>query len=118
MYGNPYFNGFRENTPQQPIQNIINTQVPMNNLFMAQMLKENESAEDLFVNHKTAFIDLFKKELKIKEVDGTVTTYGLILPKDEKDEKIERLEKKIQELEGLISNGPNVNVTTTDESTK
>ena len=35
MYGNPYFNNFRENQ-QQPIQNIINTQMPLNNLFMAQ----------------------------------------------------------------------------------
>ena len=33
MYGNPYFNNFRENQ-QQPIQNIINTQMPLNTLFM------------------------------------------------------------------------------------
>ena len=68
MYGNPYFNNFRENQ-QQPIQNIINTQMPLNNLFMAQFLKENEKVEEMFVNHKTAFIDLFKKELKIKDKD-------------------------------------------------
>ena len=101
MYGNPYFNNFKE---QQPIQNIINTQMPLNNLFMAQFLKENEKVEEMFVNHKTAFIDLFKKELKIKDIDGTITTYGLILPKDEKDKKIEELEKQIQELKGLIVN--------------
>ena len=104
MYGNPYFNNFRENQQQQPIQNIINTQMPINNLFMAQFLKENEKVEEMFVNHKTAFIDLFKKELKIKDIDGTITTYGLILPKDEKDKKIEELEKQIQELKGLIVN--------------
>lgn len=103
MYGNPYFNNFRENQ-QQPIQNIINTQMPLNNLFMAQFLKENEKVEEMFVNHKTAFIDLFKKELKIKDIDGTITTYGLILPKDEKDEKIEELEKQIKELKGMIIN--------------
>ena len=103
MYGNPYYNNFRENQ-QQPIQNIINTQMPLNNLFMAQFLKENEKVEEMFVNHKTAFIDLFKKELKIKDIDGTITTYGLILPKDEKDKKIEELEKQIQELKGLIVN--------------
>ena len=72
MYGNPYFNNFRENQ-QQPIQNIINTQMPLNNLFMAQFLKENEKVEEMFVNHKTAFIDLFKKELKIKDIDETIT---------------------------------------------
>ena len=56
---------FRENQ-QQPIQNIINTHMPLNNLFMAPFLKENEKVEEMFVNHKPAFIDLFKKELKVK----------------------------------------------------
>ena len=117
MFGNPYFNNFRENQ-QQPIQNIINTQMPLNNLFMAQFLKENEKVEEMFVNHKTAFIDLFKKELKIKDIDGTITTYGLILPKDEKDEKIEALEKQIQELKGMIANEQsNSNVHADNEST-
>ena len=118
MYGNPYFNNFRENQ-QQPIQNIINTQMPLNNLFMAQFLKENEKVEEMFVNHKTAFIDLFKKELKIKDIDGTITTYGLILPKDEKDEKIEALEKQIKELKGMIINEQsNGNVYADNESTE
>ena len=118
MYGNPYFNNFRENQ-QQPIQNIINTQMPLNNLFMAQFLKENEKVEEMFVNHKTAFIDLFKKELKIKDIDGTITTYGLILPKDEKDIRIEELEKQIQELKGMIVNEQsNGNVYADNESTE
>lgn len=118
MYGNPYFNNFRENQ-QQPIQNIINTQMPLNNLFMAQFLKENEKVEEMFVNHKTAFIDLFKKELKIKDIDGTITAYGLILPKDEKDEKIEELEKQIKELKGMIINEQsNGNVYADNESTE
>lgn len=101
---NPYFNNFKDSQPQQPIQNIINTQIPLNNLFMAQFLKKDEKVEEMFVNHKTAFIDLFKKELKIKDIDGAITTYGLILPKDEKDEKIEELEKQISELKGMITN--------------
>lgn len=118
MFGNPYFNNFRENQ-QQPIQNIINTQMPLNNLFMAQFLKENEKVEEMFVNHKTAFIDLFKKELKIKDIDGTITAYGLILPKDEKDEKIEELEKQIKELKGMIINEQsNGNVYADNESTE
>ena len=118
MYGNPYFSNFRENQ-QQPIQNIINTQMPLNNLFMAQFLKENEKVEEMFVNHKTAFIDLFKKELKIKDIDGTITTYGLILPKDEKDKKIEELEKQIQELKGMIVNEQsNGNAYADNESTE
>lgn len=118
MYGNPYFSNFRENQ-QQPIQNIINTQMPLNNLFMAQFLKENEKVEEMFVNHKTAFIDLFKKELKIKDIDGTITPYGLILPKDEKDIKIEELEKQIQKLKGMIVNEQsNCDVYADNESTE
>ena len=118
MFGNPYYNNFRENQ-QQPIQNIFTNQMPLNNLFMAQFLKENEKAEEMFVNHKTAFIDLFKKELKIKDIDGTITTYGLIPPLDDKDKKIEELEKQIQELKGLIVNEQsNGNVYADNESTE
>ena len=118
MYNNPYFNGFRENQ-QQPIQNIINTQAPMNNLFMAQYLKENEQVEDMFVNHKTAFIDLKNKYLKVKDINGDITTYGLILPKDEKDIKIEELERTVNELKGMILNAKSDgNASTIDEDTE
>ena len=122
MFGNPYYGNFRENIPQQPqqpIQNIINAQMPLNDLFMAQYLKENEKVEEMFVNHKTAFIDLKNKELKIKEVNGNITIFQLIPPKDEKDIKIEELENKINELKGMITNEQrNDDATTIDESTK
>lgn len=118
MYNNPYLNGFREMPPQQPIQNIINTQMPMNNLFMAQYLKENEKVEDIFVNHKTAFIDLHNKQLKIKDINGDITAYEIVLPKDEKDLKIEMLEKQIQDLKEMFSNESNVNVSTNNEIAK
>lgn len=115
MFNNPYFSGFRENQPTQPIQNIINTQMPLNSLFMAQYLKENERAEEMFVNHKTAFIDLKNKELKIKEVNGDITTYELVLPKDEKDLKIEMLEKQIKDLKEMFTYESNGNVSTNNE---
>lgn len=115
MYNNPYFGNFRENNPQQPIQNIINTQMPLNNLFMAQYLKENEKVEEIFVNCKTAFIDLKNKVLKIKEVNGDITTYQLVLPKDEKDLKIEMLEQQIKRLEEMFENESNGNVATNNE---
>lgn len=118
MFGNPYFNNFRENQPQQPIQNIINTQMPLNNVFLAQYLKENEKVEEMFVNHKTAFIDLKNKELKIKEIDGNMVVYGLVLPRDEKDEKIEQLERQILELRGMMMSEPNGYVPTDNESTE
>nr|MBP3680407.1 hypothetical protein [Clostridia bacterium] len=118
MFGSPYFNNYRENQPQQPIQNIINTQMPLNNVFLAQYLKENEKVEEMFVNHKTAFIDLKNKQLKIKEIDGNIVVYGLVLPRDEKDEKIEQLERQILELKGMIMSEPNGYVPTDNESTE
>lgn len=117
MFNNPYYGNFRENN-QQPIQNIINTQMPMNNMFMAQYLKDGERAEEMFVNHKTAFIDLKNKQLKIKEVNGDITSYEIIPPKDEKDEKIERLEREILELKGMIRNESNGNISTNNESSE
>lgn len=112
MFNNPYM--YREN--QQPIQNIINTQIPANDNFVAQYLKENEQVENIFVNQKTAFIDLKNNLLKIKEVNGNITVYGLIPPKDEKDIKIEKLEKEIMELRGMINNESKFNDTTNTES--
>lgn len=119
MY-NPYaYNPQMNFEKPQPIQNIINTQMPMNTMFMAQMLKPNEKVEDMFVNNRTAFIDIHNKELKIKEIDGTITTYGLILPKDEKDLQIESLKEQIADLKELIRNEyANNDVTTINESTK
>ena len=92
MFGNPYYNNFRENQ-QQPIQNIFTNQMPLNNLFMAQFLKENEKVEEMFVNHKTAFIDLFKKELKIKDIDGNV---------HKRNSKYESIRRFISSLSGCI----------------
>ena len=119
MY-NPYmYNPQMNYEKQAPIQNIIQTQTPYGTMFMAQMLKPNEKVEEMFVNNKTAFIDLYNKQLKIKEIDGNVTTYGLILPKDEKDLKIESLEKQIDDLKELIRHEhSNDDVSANNESTK
>ena len=78
-----------------PINNIINTQNQP--VFEAKFTNENPS--DIFVQNKTAFIDLKNGVLTIKEPDGEMKQYGVILPKDEKDLKIESLERKIQEME-------------------
>ena len=78
-----------------PINNIINTQNQP--VFEAKFTNENPS--DIFVQNKTAFIDLKNGILTIKEPDGEMKQYGVILPKDEKDLKIESLERKIQEME-------------------
>lgn len=81
--------------PTAPINNIINTQNQP--IFEAKFTNENPS--DIYIQNKTAFIDLKNGILTIKETDGEMKQYGLILPKDEKDLKIENLERKLQEME-------------------
>lgn len=86
--------------PQQPINNIITTASPQQNstsFFEAKFTTENPS--DVLVNNKTAFINLKDGKLSIKEVDGEIKEYFLIVPKDEKDLKIENLETKLREME-------------------
>ena len=81
----------------QPINNIINTPQPQQPLFEARFTTENPS--DIYVQNKTAFIDLKNGRLSIKEVDGEIKEYFLLLPKDEKDLRIESLEMKLKEME-------------------
>lgn len=119
MYNNPYFNGMKE--PQQPIQNIFTNQMP-NSTFMARFLKDGETPQEVFVNSKTALISLKEKKLHIKELDGSIKTYDLVVPLDEKDKKIMALESQINELKEMMSNVSTVPtiqepITTVDEDT-
>ena len=94
-----------QNMPTQPINNIISTPVaPVSTqpIFEAKFTTENPA--DVYVTNKTAFIDLKNGKLTIKEVDGEMKEYFLILPKDEKDLKIENLERKLREMENKINN--------------
>lgn len=94
----------------QPIQNIINTN-SQNIEFEAKFLNENEEVENIPVTRRTAFISPKNGYLKIKELNGDITTYELIVPKDEKDLKIEGLEKTIKEMEAKINELTNINGT-------
>lgn len=86
---------YQQMSQPMPINNIINTQNQP--VFEAKFTNENPS--DIFVQNKTAFIDLKNGVLTVKEPDGNMKQYGIILPKDEKDVKIENLEMKIREME-------------------
>lgn len=95
-----------QNPPMQPqsMQQPItqNFQLASNQTtidFEAKYIKDNEDISNIPINRRTAFIDLNKGMLSIKEVDGDVKEYPIILPKDEKDLKIEELEKKLSEME-------------------
>ena len=103
--------------PQQPINNIITTATPQQNptsFFEARFTTENPS--DILVNNKTAFINLKDGKLSIKEVDGEIKEYFLILPKDEKDLKIENLEMKLREMEMKVNEYTKPNRTIDEQS--
>lgn len=96
--------------PQQPINNIITTPQQMvqpQPIFEAKFTTENPS--DILVTNKTAFINLKDGKLSIKEVDGEIKEYYLILPKDEKDLKIENLENKLREMETKLNQVNQIN---------
>ena len=87
---------------QPPINNIITTPqtpaIPQSApIFEAKFTSENPA--NILVQNKTAFINLKDGKLSIKEIDGEIKEYFLILPKDEKDLKIEQLEGKLKEME-------------------
>lgn len=83
--------------PQQPMAVFnMNSQAID---FEARMIENNEDPEQMFVQRKTAFIDLHKGKLTIKETNGDIKAYEIVLPKDEKDLKIEELERRLKEYE-------------------
>lgn len=127
MYGNPYLNNqfnlnkidnnikelqalrqqMQNYQPMQQPSNIINVGNAPSFDFEAKFLSKDQVVEDLFVTRKTAFISPENGFLKIKDVDGTITVYELIAPKDEKDIKIEELERRLQEYEYRANNENN-----------
>ena len=90
------------NTPQPPVQNIINTTTSVD--FEARILNDEEEVENTFVNKRTMFLDKKNKRVAVKEVDGSISEeYEIIIPMDEKDKKIQDLERRLKEMEEKIN---------------
>lgn len=89
--------------PQQPIQNIINTN-GSNIEFEARYLNENEKPDEILVQRKTAFISLKNGKLYIKELNGDIVQYDLVIPKTAEQLKIEELERRLEEYEHRANN--------------
>jgi hypothetical protein len=121
MYGNPYLsNQFNinnidkqisdlqnlkekyQNMQQQP-QNVINIGNTSQNEFEARFINKTDEVENIPIQRKTAFISPENGYLKVKELNGDITTYELIPPKTEKDLKIEEQNLKIKELEAKLN---------------
>lgn len=96
-------NNFIQSQRQQPITNIINTQMPQNSGFDARILNENENPSEILINNKTMFFDPFKGKLTIKEINGDFKEYDVVLPKTKEQLQIEELMLKNQELERRLN---------------
>lgn len=88
--------------PQQPIQNIINTNSNID--FEARYLNENEKPDEIIVQRKTCFISLKNGYIAIKELNGDITKYDIVIPKTPEQLKIEELERRLSEYEHRTNN--------------
>ena len=94
-----------QNMPQQqPIQNIINANGSQME-FEARILNENENPNEILVQRKTMFFEPKKGKLYIKELNGDIKEYDVVLPLDEKDLKIQELERRLDELSNAYEHG-------------
>lgn len=94
-----------QNMPQQQsIQNIINTNGSQME-FEARILNENENPNEILVQRKTMFFEPKKGKLYIKELNGDIKEYDVVLPLDEKDLKIQELERRLNELSNAYEHG-------------
>lgn len=101
-----------QNMPQQqPIQNIINTNGSQME-FEARILNENENPNEILVQRKTMFFEPKKGKLYIKELNGDIKEYDVVLPKTEEQLKIEELERRLSVYE------QSANVITNNEEQK
>ena len=89
------------------IRNYQNPQVPMNVFnvgnsqidFEARMIGKDEDPSEIMVQRKTAFISLENAKLSIKEVNGDIKEFEIIIPKTPEQIENEELKNKVKELE-------------------
>ena len=85
-----------------------NQQMPMNVFnvgnaptidFEARMVTKDDNPKEILVQRKTAFICLENALLTIKEVNGDIKEYQIILPKTKEQIENDELKKRIKDLE-------------------
>ena len=81
---------------QQPM-NVFNVGTQID--FEARIISKNDNPNEIIVQRKTAFICLENALLTIKEVNGDMKEYKIILPKTKEQLENEELKAKIKELE-------------------
>ena len=81
---------------QQPM-NVFNVGTQVD--FEARMLTKEEDPKEIIVQRKTAFICLENALLTIKELNGDIKEYPIVLPKTPEQIENEELKERIAELE-------------------
>ena len=81
---------------QQPM-NVFNVGTQVD--FEARMLTKDDDPKEIIVQRKTAFICLDNALLTIKEINGDIKEYQIVLPKTPEQIENEELKERIAELE-------------------
>ena len=86
-----------KNKQQQPMNifNVGGNQVE----FEARIISKNENPDEIMVQRRTAFISFENAKLTIKEVNGDMKEYEIVIPKTPEQIENEQLHKRIAELE-------------------
>lgn len=81
---------------QQPT-NIFNVGNQVD--FEAKMIGKDDKPSEIMVQRKTAFISLENALLSIKDINGDIKEYQIVIPKTKEQLENEELKAKIKELE-------------------
>ena len=107
MYNNPYMLD-KLNRQKEEIESMIrNYQTPMNVFnvggtqvdFEARMIGKDDNPNEIMVQRKTASICLENALLTIKEVNGDIKEYQIVIPKTPEQIENDKLKEKIKDLE-------------------
>lgn len=85
-----------KNYQQQPM-NVFNVGSQCD--FEARIITKQDNPKEIIVNRRTAFICLENALLTIKEINGDLKEYQIVLPKTPEQIENEELKNKIKELE-------------------
>ena len=88
--------------------NIYNNSTNPNNLeFEARVIDKDINPSDIIVSRKTAFICFEKALLSIKEINGDIKEFEIVIPKTPEQIENEELKARIKELEAKLEEKEN-----------
>lgn len=88
---------YQQPTPMN-VFNVGNSQID----FEARIISKDEKPSEIMVQRKTAFICFENATLTVKEINGDIKSYELILPKTPEQIENDELKEKIKELEAQL----------------